>query len=136
MVKKLSISTGSKTQFIDVTEKVQAVVQEAGLTEGICYVFVPHTTAGITLNETWDPSVQRDVLHVLDDHVVPRKADYRHAEGNSPAHVKASLMGSSVLVFVENGRLQFGRWQGLYLCEFDGPRTRSVWVKLQPSLDS
>ncbi len=129
-MESLSISTGSKTEFVDITSQVQDAVTAAGIDDGVCYVFVPHTTAGITINESWDPSVERDMLMVLDDYVVPRDAGYRHAEGNSPAHVKASLMGSSVTAFVEGGQLQMGRWQGIFLGEFDGPRRRNVWVKV------
>lgn len=130
-MKTLNVSTGSKTEFVDITDKVQDAVSEAGTEDGVCYVFVPHTTAGITVNENWDPSVERDILMVLDDHMVPHDAGYRHGEGNSPAHVKASLMGSSAMVFVEEGKLQLGRWQGIFLGEFDGPRRRNVWVKVQ-----
>ncbi|MBS1251515.1 MAG: hypothetical protein MAG451_00548 [Anaerolineales bacterium] len=128
-MESLSVSTGSKTEFVDITSQVQDAVTEAGVEEGVCYVFVPHTTAGITVNENWDPNVERDILLTLDNHIAPRDSRHRHAEGNSPAHIKASLMGSSVTVFVEGGRLQLGRWQGIFLGEFDGPRRRNVWVK-------
>lgn len=130
-MEKLRVATQSKTQLIDITDRVQDVVNGAGIDAGICYAFVPHTTAGITLNENWDTDVERDVLLALDDHIVPRSAGYRHGEGNSPAHIKASLMGSSVTIFVAGGRLQLGRWQGVFLAEFDGPRERSVWVKVK-----
>lgn len=132
-MESLSISTGSKTEFVDITGQVQDAVTEAGLDTGICYVFVPHTTAGITLNENWDPSVRHDILLTLDEHISPRDSRHRHAEGNSPAHIKASLMGSSAVVFVEDGQLQLGRWQGIFLTEFDGPRRRNVWIKLVPT---
>jgi secondary thiamine-phosphate synthase enzyme len=127
-MEKLSVATRSNTQLIDITDRVQAAVRGAGIEAGICYVFVPHTTAGVTLNENWDSDVERDMLLALDDHIVPRNAGYRHGEGNSPAHIKASLVGSSVTIFVEGGRLQLGRWQGVFLAEFDGPRSRTVWV--------
>jgi secondary thiamine-phosphate synthase enzyme len=129
-MQKLSVSTGSKTQLVDITDRVQDTVTAAGIAAGVCHIFVPHTTAGITLNENWDSDVERDVLMVLDDHIVPRDAGYRHGEGNSPAHIKASLMGSSATVLIEDSRLQLGRWQGIFLAEFDGPRSRTVWVKI------
>lgn len=126
---RITVSTDAHTQFVDITDRVQSAVSDAAVSDGVCYVFVPHTTAGITINENWDPDVQRDMLLALNDYMVPDDIDYRHAEGNSPAHIKASMMGSSVTVFVEGGRLQLGQWQGIYLCEFDGPRTRNVWLK-------
>jgi secondary thiamine-phosphate synthase enzyme len=115
------------TQFIDITREVQSAVSGLGLKTGLVTVFVPHTTAGITINENADPDVTSDVAAAL-DRAVPWRADYRHSEGNAAAHVKASLMGSSIHVIVENGRLQLGTWQAVYFCEFDGPRSRSVWV--------
>jgi secondary thiamine-phosphate synthase enzyme len=107
------------------------VVGESGVQNGLCHIFVPHTTAGVTINENWDPSVRVDILSVLDD-LVPASGRYRHAEGNAPAHIKASLMGSSQTVLVEGGRLVFGSWQGIFLTEFDGPRRRRVLVKVLP----
>lgn len=127
---KLNVRTRSTTQFLDITNQVQAAVQQSGVQDGICYVFVPHTTAGVTLNENWDPDVQHDILLTLDQHVAPPDPRHRHGEGNSPAHLKASLVGASATVFVEQGRLQLGQWQGIYLAEFDGPRSREVWVKV------
>jgi secondary thiamine-phosphate synthase enzyme len=115
------------TQFIDITREVQSAVSGLGLKTGLVTVFVPHTTAGITINENADPDVTSDMAAAL-DRAVPWLADYRHSEGNTAAHVKASLMGSSIHVIVENGRLQLGTWQAVYFCEFDGPRSRSVWV--------
>ncbi|MDY7042247.1 MAG: secondary thiamine-phosphate synthase enzyme YjbQ, partial [Chloroflexota bacterium] len=111
------------------TAEVRRVVGEAGVQQGVCHVFVPHTTAGLTLNENCDPTVVEDMLMVLDK-LVPWRGGYRHAEGNSAAHVKASLLGDSLAVFVENGTLALGTWQGIYLAEFDGPRQRQVWVKV------
>ncbi len=128
-MESLTIPTGSKTELVDITDRVQDVVTQAGFDDGICYIFVPHTTAGVTVNENWDPTVAHDILLTL-DHIAPRDPRHRHAEGNSPAHIKASLVGSSAMVFVEDGRLQLGRWQGIFLAEFDGPRRRNVWVKL------
>lgn len=123
-----SLSTARKTEFLDITRKVEQVLAEWGLIDGVVLVYVPHTTAGITINEGADPSVTEDFLHHLDQ-LVPAKGPYRHLEGNSPAHIKASLMGSSALLAVEQGRLVLGRWQALFFCEFDGPRTRKVVVK-------
>lgn len=124
----LNVKSGSKTELIDITSQVRDAVSSAGVKEGICMVYVPHTTAAVTINESADPSVKRDILMVLND-MVPWKADYRHAEGNSPAHVKSSLVGASELVAVEDGRLVLGTWQGIFFCEFDGPRSRKVHVR-------
>jgi secondary thiamine-phosphate synthase enzyme len=114
---------------VDITAEVQQTVKETGMQSGVCHVFVPHTTAGLTLNENWDPSVRADILMELGK-IVPLRDNYRHAEGNSAAHVKASLMGASQTILVEEGRLVLGTWQGIYLAEFDGPRSRRVLVKL------
>ena len=124
----LNIKSDSKTELIDITSRVRDAVSSAGVKEGICMVYIPHTTAAVTINESADPSVKRDILMVLND-MVPWKADYRHAEGNSPAHVKSSLVGASELVAVEDGKLVLGTWQGIFLCEFDGPRSRKVHVR-------
>lgn len=123
-----SLSTRQKSQCIDISGRVEQAVAEQGLTDGVVLVYVPHTTAGITINEGADPSVMEDLLHQLDQ-LVPAQGRYRHLEGNSPAHIKASLMGSSVLLAVEGGRLVLGRWQAVFFCEFDGPRTRKVLIK-------
>ncbi|MGD8368372.1 MAG: secondary thiamine-phosphate synthase enzyme YjbQ, partial [Desulfobacterales bacterium] len=125
----LTVKTGSKTELIDITEAVQEAVGSSSITDGLCMVFVPHTTAAVTINESADPSVRRDILMVLNQ-MVPWQADYRHLEGNSPAHVKTSLVGSSELIAVEKGRLVLGTWQGIFFCEFDGPRTRKVHVRM------
>ena len=124
-----SCPTRGKADFVDITGLVADVVGESDVADGIVHVFVPHTTAGITINENADPDVVRDMKVAL-DRIVPDRGDYRHAEGNSPAHVKASLMGSSVMVPISGGRLMLGTWQGIYLCEFDGPRTRRVRVSI------
>jgi secondary thiamine-phosphate synthase enzyme len=116
--------------MIDVTAQVQALVDRQGIQQGTCMVYVPHTTAGVTINEHADPAVRDDILMVLNQ-MVPWKADYRHMEGNSPAHVKASLMGASQMVAVEKGRLVLGTWQGIFFCEFDGPRTRKLHVTIR-----
>jgi len=121
------VGTQSRTQFEDITGEVSSAVSAAGLKDGVVTVFVPHTTAGITINENADPDVTADIEAALEK-AVPWKAGYRHCEGNAAAHVKASMMGSSVQVIVEGGRLQLGTWQAIYFCEFDGPRTRRVLV--------
>ena len=125
----LEVRTGSQTEFIDLTARIQQVVAASGIAEGLCHVFVPHTTAGVTINENADPNVTADILMVLNK-VISDREPYRHAEGNSPAHIKASLMGPQLSVFVSQGRLLLGTWQGIYFCEFDGPRHRQVYVKV------
>ena len=125
----LRVKTTSRTQFVDITADVENVVRSAGLKDGLCMVYVPHTTAAVTINESADPSVKADVLMVLND-IIPWEAAYRHLEGNSPAHIKSSLVGASELIAVEKGRLALGTWQGIFFCEFDGPRSRKVHVRL------
>jgi secondary thiamine-phosphate synthase enzyme len=125
----LEVQTGRPTEFIDLTARIQQVVTASGVVRGLCHVFVPHTTAGVTINENADPSVTADILMVLNQ-VISDREPYRHAEGNSPAHIKASLMGSQLTVFVSQGRLLLGTWQGIYFCEFDGPRHRRLYVKI------
>ena len=125
---QFQVRTGRRTEFVNIMDKVQAAVKELGIAAGVVTVFVPHTTAGITINENADPDVMRDVDAAL-ERMVPWEAGYRHGEGNAAAHVKASLMGSSVRVLVEGGRLRLGTWQSIYFCEFDGPRSRNVWVE-------
>ena len=127
-MKEFSVSTGSRTQFVDITGEVQAAVKELGIDDGVVTVFVPHTTAGVTINENADPDVTADIADAL-DRTVPWRAGYKHCEGNSAAHVKSSMMGPSLQVIVVNGRLQLGTWQSIYFCEFDGPRTRKVWIR-------
>lgn len=129
MVFRFDVSTRSKTEFQDITAHVQKAITESGVRDGVCYVYVPHTTAGITINENADPSVRRDIMDML-DRLVPAQAHYTHLEGNSPAHIKASLMGASATIPIENGRLALGTWQGIFLCEFDGPRRRKVLVQV------
>lgn len=124
---KFTVRTNARCEMIDITDKIATLVRESGLRDGICHVFVPHTTAAVTINENADPDVPRDILDSL-DRVVPLSNRYRHAEGNAAAHVKASLLGASQTVFVENGRFVLGTWQSLFFCEFDGPRTREVLV--------
>jgi secondary thiamine-phosphate synthase enzyme len=125
----IEIRTRSKEEFVDLTAAVGRIAEAAGVSEGMCVVAVPHTTAGVTVNENADPDVKADLLMTL-RRIVPDSLSYTHAEGNSPAHVKSTLVGSSVSLIIEGGRLQLGTWQGIFLCEFDGPRTRKVWVKI------
>ncbi len=125
----LEVPTGSRTEFIDLTARVQQAVADSGVIEGLCHIFAPHTTAGVTINENADPSVQADILMVLNK-IISDREPYRHAEGNSPAHIKASLMGPQLTVFVSQGRLVLGTWQGIFFCEFDGPRRRRVIIKV------
>jgi secondary thiamine-phosphate synthase enzyme len=125
----IQISTRGKQAFHDITDRVQSAVDRASVEEGMCFVFCPHTTAGITLNENWDASVQHD-LGVGLDRISPTRPEYRHGEGNSPAHIKSSLVGAGQFLPIEGGRLILGRWQGVFLAEFDGPRTRRVHVKV------
>ena len=127
MPASIQVTTRSRNQMKDITGDVQGEVSNANVRDGICTVYVPHTTAGVTINEGADPAVCEDILHKLED-LVPPNAGYRHMEGNADSHVKASLMGSSVSVMIENGRLVLGTWQKIFFCEFDGPRTRKVYV--------
>ena len=127
-MKQFSVKTQSRTDFINLDRHVEEALQGTGLAEGVLTVFIPHTTAGVTINENADPDVTSDMEVVL-DRMVPWNGGYKHGEGNTAAHVKASMMGSSVQVIVSDGRLQLGTWQSIYFCEFDGPRTRTVWVK-------
>lgn len=125
----LTVQTHAQSELRDITQQVQEAVRQGGVDDGLCALFVPHTTAGVTLNENWDSDVQRDILLTLAD-IAPVDPRHRHREGNSPAHIKASMVGASALVIVKGGQLQLGRWQGVYLAEFDGPRSRNVWVKV------
>lgn len=127
-MEEIDVSTRGHQAFHDITTQVQAVVSRNGVQEGICVIFCPHTTAGLTLNENWDPTVQHD-LGIGLDAISPQRAEYRHGEGNSPAHLKSSLVGASLCVLIAGGKLVLGTWQGIYLAEFDGPRRRKVLVK-------
>lgn len=126
----LTVETRSKTECVDITQPLRGLVAESGIRRGLLRVFIPHTTAGVTLNERADPDVRLDMAEAL-ERMVPRQAAYRHAEGNAAAHVKASLMGAQAMVFIEEGNLALGIWQGVFLWEFDGPRKRKVWVRLE-----
>lgn len=129
MIKTVQIQTGARTEFIDVTGEVQDVVRQSKARDGICYLFVPHTTAAITINENADPAVHQDIVMELNK-IIPFDDRYQHSEGNSAAHIKASIIGSSETIFVEAGTLLLGKWQGIYFCEFDGPRRRRLHVKV------
>lgn len=124
-----TVSTSQRMEFLDITATLEKEIAETGCREGICHLYTPHTTAGLTINEGADPSVQSDILAILQK-VIPQDHPYEHREGNSPAHIAASLMGSSVTLFLENGRLELGRWQRIFFCEFDGPRSRKVLWRL------
>ena len=125
----ITVTTSARTEFVDVTKKVRKAVDATGVDSGLCMLYVPHTTAAVTINESADPSVRTDILKVINE-IVPWDANYRHLEGNSAAHIKTSLIGSSELIMVEKGRLVLGTWQGIFFCEFDGPRTRKLHVNL------
>jgi len=129
MLFELQVQTNNHTQFIDITSKVREIVRNSGIKKGICCIYVPHTTAGITINENADPDVVSDMLMELNK-IIPFEDGYRHYEGNSAAHIKSSLMGFSQNVIIENGTLLLGTWQGIYFTELDGPRHRKVYVKL------
>ncbi len=128
---QLDIRTRARVEFQDITGNVQDTVNSSGISSGVCHIFVPHTTAAIIVNEHADPSVAKDIASQL-EMIVPRKANYRHTEGNADAHIKASLLGNSLTLIIDNGRLVLGTWQGIFLCEFDGPRSRTVIVKIMP----
>jgi len=125
----LHVKTQRRTQLVDVTDVVRRAIEKAGVHDGICYVFVPHTTAGVMINEHYDPDVATDLDGVL-DRLVPKGGPYRHSEGNSDSHAKTALVGTSQMIFIEDGKLALGRWQGVFFCEFDGPRERKLWVKV------
>jgi len=129
MISKVDIKTHSRVEFQDITRTVREIVGESGVVSGVCYIFVPHTTAGVTVNEHADPSVVEDIIEQLDK-MVPQHGNYRHLEGNSPAHIKASLMGDSEALFIEDGKIVLGTWQGIFFCEFDGPRNRHLFLKI------
>lgn len=125
----LRVKTSRRTEFVDITRAVEKAVQESGVKDGLCYVYVPHTTAGVAINEHADPDVASDVEGIF-DRLIPHRGPYRHVEGNTDSHMKAILTGTSQTLFIGAGRLVLGTWQGIFLCEFDGPRQRSVFVKI------
>jgi secondary thiamine-phosphate synthase enzyme len=130
-IRTLSIRTSRRTELKNVTAEVEAAVRESGCTDGVCYLYVPHTTAGVVINEGDDPAVARDLETTL-DRLIPRRGDYAHVEGNSDSHIKTAIVGSSETVWIEHGRLSLGRWQAVFLADFDGPRTRELRVKIVP----
>ena len=129
-MKRFTIRTNSNFAMIDITDRVRNLLRESQIRDGICYVFVPHTTAAVTINENADPDVPKDIIKALDK-LIPINDHYRHMEGNAAAHIKSSLLGASQTVFIENGNLVLGTWQSIFFCEFDGPRTREVFVKFK-----
>ena len=129
MLIKLNVNTSKHTQMLDITDKVQQAIKDSGVKDGICTVFIPHTTAAVTINENADPDVVRDFTMEINK-IVPWEDGYYHMEGNSAAHLKSSMIGFSEQVIIDNGRLVLGTWQGIYFCEFDGPRSRKVYVKI------
>jgi secondary thiamine-phosphate synthase enzyme len=129
MIRQLRVQTKSRTELLDITQSVQRLVAESGVRSGICYIYVPHTTSAVTINENSDPNVGRDMLKELNK-VIPFEDNYGHTEGNSAAHIKSSIIGVSKAVIVEEGRLQLGTWQAVFFCEFDGPRERRIMVKV------
>jgi secondary thiamine-phosphate synthase enzyme len=131
MIYRVEVKTKSRVEFQEITQKVRDIVGASGVQSGVCYIFVPHTTAGVTVNEHADPSVTEDIAAQLEA-MVPQNKSYRHLEGNAPAHIKASLMGSSEALLIEDGKIVLGTWQGIFFCEFDGPRNRTVLVKIIP----
>ncbi len=129
MIKYLEIYTERRTHFVDITDEVKEVVSRSGVDEGICYVYVPHTTAGVFINENADPDVRIDIENTLEK-LIPWVSNYRHVEGNAAAHIKSVIVGSSVSIPISKGKLLLGTWQGIFFAEFDGPRTRKVIVKI------
>lgn len=129
MIEKISVSSARKTQLIDITDKVLSAVKKSAVTDGICFIHVPHTTAAVIINENADPAVQDDILKETAK-IAPQNDNYTHTEGNSAAHIKSALIGSGRYFFIENKTAQLGRWQGIFFCEFDGPRNRTVLIKI------
>jgi secondary thiamine-phosphate synthase enzyme len=128
-VQRINIKTVRRVDLVDITEQIQNIISKSKTKDGVCFIFCPHTTAGLTINENADPSVRRDIINTL-NRLIPEGAGYSHSEGNADSHIKSSLFGSSLVIFVEDGQLAFGTWQGIYFCEGDGPRSREVWVKV------
>ena len=128
-MEQIRIKTNNQCELLDITSQVENVVRKSGVKSGICYVFVPHTTAGVTINENADPAVEKDILNTINK-VIPWDDHFKHMEGNSAAHIKVSLFGPSEIIPLENGSMVLGTWQGIYFCEFDGPRNRRVNIKI------
>ncbi|MDI6726552.1 MAG: secondary thiamine-phosphate synthase enzyme YjbQ [Smithellaceae bacterium] len=131
-MKRLTVRTEARIEMIDITDQLRAVLKEEGVSDGVCYVFVPHTTAALTINENADPDVSLDILTSLEK-LIPLNDPYRHIEGNAAAHIKAALLGPSEAIFIEKGDFVFGMWQSVFFCEFDGPRSRQVLVNILPA---
>jgi secondary thiamine-phosphate synthase enzyme len=127
----IEINTNKRSEMIDITQEIKTIVSKSDINKGVCAVYIPHTTAGITINENADPSVSYDIITTLDN-MIPWSNKYSHIEGNSAAHIKSSLLGHSVNIIIENKRLLLGTWQGIFFCEFDGPRKRKIFIKLTP----
>jgi len=130
----IQVTSKVRSDFVDITSQIQECVRSSGVQDGLCLVVVPHTTAGLTVNENWDPSVRSDMMNAL-DRLVPWRAMYEHSEGNAAAHIKASLLGCSQTLLVQGGQLALGTWQGIFLAEFDGPRQRQVWVRVMADVE-
>ncbi|WP_432663138.1 secondary thiamine-phosphate synthase enzyme YjbQ [Wukongibacter baidiensis] len=130
MIKHFNVQTNKQTEFIEITNQIKQAIRESGVTEGVCYIFIPHTTAAVTINENADPDVKSDMVMELNK-IVPLDDNYKHFEGNSEAHIKSSLMGFSEIILIDGGKPVLGTWQGIYFCEFDGPRNRKVMVRVQ-----
>ena len=128
-MKTINLNTSTRTELLEITSLVQNIINEEGVEEGVCYLYVPHTTAGLTINENADPTVMRDILTSLNN-LIPFDGDYRHLEGNSAAHIKASLMGFSLNLLIQRGKLVLGTWQGIFFCEYDGPRSRKLHIEI------
>lgn len=128
-MEKIGIKTAKRIELVDITEEIQAAVAKKKINDGVCVVFCPHTTAGLTINENADPSVKQDIINTLNK-LIPANVSYLHSEGNADSHVKTSLFGPCLTVIVEKGKLMLGAWQGIYFCESDGPRSREVWIKM------
>lgn len=129
MFRQIEIQTRTKVDLLDITADIQRAITDIPVEEGVCFLFCPHTTAGIVLNENWDPTVERDLAMVL-ERMVPKGLPYTHSEGNSPAHVKSVLLGSDHFIIVTRHQLQLGQWQGVFFAEFDGPRRRHIWIRV------
>lgn len=129
MIYSIDIRSSERSEFIDITDRIEKVIKQSHISEGTCRIFIPHTTAGLTINENADPSVKKDIINTLNI-LVPQTGRYAHVEGNADAHIKSSILGGEKTVFIQNGRLKLGTWQGIFFCEFDGPRKREVWVEV------
>ena len=132
-MERIEIRTTQRTELVDITERIQQIVTKSKVKDGICFISVPHTTAGITINENADPSVKQDILNMLNK-LVPEGRGYSHAEGNADSHIKSSILGNCLHIFIEDGRLCLGTWQGIFFAEGDGPRRREVWIKIISSV--